>query len=186
MGVLLRYIADELASKVETGACPVCQRQAPLFPVQAAIGDDEWLPGDDCPELCVDCIRSLPLDRFTPRRSERIIQQMVNAHHPRGTLSGEERNNRIAVIREQFRRTPPFPLFLQDEDWPWCCGDFCEYLGVPASYDESIRVGAEMEFWEGDFRERFGDMTLEPESLNEVCLFRCLTCDRRLFTWQMT
>jgi hypothetical protein len=43
-----------------------------------------------------------------------------------------------------------------------------------------------MEYWKGDFKKFFGDMTLEPESLREVCLFRCLMCDRRVFTWQMT
>ena len=74
----------------------------------------------------------------------------------------------------------------QQENWPYCRGDSCEYRGVPVDYEESIRVGREMGCWEGDFQELYGEMTLEPESLNEVCLFRCLKCDKRMFTWPMT
>ncbi|OWK45766.1 hypothetical protein FRUB_02097 [Fimbriiglobus ruber] len=43
-----------------------------------------------------------------------------------------------------------------------------------------------MKLWRGDYKQLYGDMTLEPESLNEVCLFRCLKCGKEVFTWQMT
>jgi uncharacterized protein CbrC (UPF0167 family) len=111
---------------------------------------------------------------------------MVNRHYSKGTLSGDERIHKLVSICDEHRRTPTFPMFLQNEDWPWCCGDFCEYLGVPESYDESIRIGREVECWDGDFQELYGDVTLEPEWLNEVCIFRCLTCGKQVFTWQMT
>ena len=187
MGSLFRYIADDVAGRAERDECRLCQRHVPLYPIEAAIEDDEWSVRAHCVhKLCVDCIRRLPLRRFVPRNGERIVQEMINEHYPKGTLSGEQRINKLVSICDEYRRTPTFPLFLQGEDWPWCCGNFCEYLGVPGSYEESIRIGREMECWEGNFQELYGEMTLEPESLNEVCIFRCLTCGKQVFTWQMT
>ena len=187
MGSLFRYIADNIAGSTEPGECPSCLRQLPLFPIRVAIEGDEWsITAERAQTLCSDCIRRLPLRRFAPRNGEPTVQQIISAHFPKGTLSGNQRISKLVSICDEYRRTPTFPLFLQDEDWPWCCGDFCEYLGNPASYEESIRIGREMQFWGGDYRQKYGDMTLEPESLNEVCLFRCLTCDKRVFTWQMT
>lgn len=187
MGSLFRYIADDIAGQATPDECPACHRHLPLFPIEAAIDNDEWTVEADCPEaLCAECIRRMRLRQFAPRDGEATVQQIINASFPKGTLSGERRINKLVSICDEFRRTPTLPLFLQDEDWPWCCGDFCEYLGVPASYEESIRIGREMQLWGGDYRQRYGEMTLEPESLSEVCLFRCLTCDKRVFTWQMT
>ena len=187
MGSLFRYIADDIAKRAESEECPCCQRRVPLFPIEVAIDDDEWTAGADCPEdICSDCIRRLPLRKFAPRSGERVVQELINAHYPKGTLSGEQRINKLVSICDEYRRTPTYPLFLQGEDWPWCCGDFCEYHGVPKSYEESIRVGREMKLWRVDFQQLYGDMTLEPESLNEVCIFRCLKCGKQVFTWQMT
>ena len=187
MGHLFKFISDEIARTAETGVCENCSLAKPLFPIHAEIDLDEWGYGSDSTEeLCADCIRRLPLRRFAWRDSERRISQIVNEHHPRGTLRGDQRQCKLVSICDEFRRTPQFPLFLQNEDWPYCCGNFCEYLGVPACYDESIQIGRDTQCWQGDFTALYGDMTLEPESLNEVCLFRCLTCDSRMFTWQCT
>jgi uncharacterized protein CbrC (UPF0167 family) len=187
MGSLFRYIADNVTQGAEFGECPCCHDQASLLSIQVAIDDDEWTYSSDCAEeICLECIRRLPLRKFAPRRGERIVQEMINSHYPKGTLTGEQRISKLVSICDEYRRTPRFPLFLQNEDWPWCCGDFCEYQGVPKSYDESIRIGQEMECWEGDFKQLYGDVTLEPESLREVCIFRCLTCGKQVFTWQMT
>ena len=90
---------------------------------------------------------------------------------------------------DELRRTPRIPLFLQWEDWPFCCGDYCEYQGFPTTYEESMRVGTEIPHWEfgpKDFREIYGDTTLEPECLDEVCIFKCLKCKKEFFTWQYT
>ena len=187
MGSLFRYIADDVANRAEGAECPCCHRHGALFPIEAAIDDDEWSVAADCPEeICSDCIRRLPLRKFSPRTGEKVVQELINAYYAKGTLSGEQRINRLVSICDEYRRTPMYPLFLQNEDWPWCCGDFCEYLGVPESYEESIRIGHEMQMWRGDYKQKYGDMTLEPESLNEVCIFRCLKCGKQVFTWQMT
>lgn len=187
MGQLFRYISDPIAQTAERHECENCRCNQPLFPIHADIDNDAWSYGsDEVFALCETCIRQLPLRRVAWRRSEHVVQHMINAHYPKGTLKGPARQHLLVSICDEFRRTPTFPLFLQNEDWPFCCGDFCEYLGVPASYEESIRIGREMECWEGNYEEMYGDITLEPESLNEVCLFRCLTCDGRVFTWQCT
>lgn len=187
MGSLFRYIANDIAGQAESGMCPACSQHVSLFPIEVAIDDDEWDASSDCTEeLCADCIRRLPLRKFSPRNGERVVQQMINLHHPKGTLSGERRINKLVSICDEHRRTPTFPLFIQGEDWPYCCGDFCEYVGAPESYEESIRIGREMDSWEGDFEKLYGDMALEPEDLSEVCIFRCLTCSKKMFTWQAT
>ena len=187
MGQLFKLISDEIAATAESGVCESCNETCALFPIHADLDNDEWsYSSDECEALCASCIRRLPLRRFAWRDAERRISHIVNDHHPKGTLNGAHRQSKLVSICDEYRRTPEFPLFLQNEDWPYCCGNFCEYLGVPESYEQSIRIGREMKCWEGDFNELYGDMALEPESLNEVCLFRCLTCDARMFTWQCT
>jgi len=187
VGSLFRFISDDIAETVKTGECPSCAQTHPLFPIEATIDSDEWTYSSKCVgSLCALCIRRLPLRNFAWREGERIIQHIVNGHYAKGTLNGAERVSKLVSLCDEYRRTPTFPLFPQDEDWPFCCGSFCEYLGVPGTYDESIRIGHEVECWEGNFQELYGDMTLQPESLNEVCLFRCLACEKRVFTWQCT
>lgn len=137
----------------------------------------------------ISCIRSLPLRRLQPRENERKVQQLISAFFKKGSLSGEERINRLVNICDEFRRTPYIPLFLQGEDWPYCCGDFTEYIGAPDSYPEAARVAREVSYWsEGpdDFVEFFGEEALEPEDLDEICVFRCLECRSQVFTWQAT
>ncbi len=97
---------------------------------------------------------------------------------------------RFAADREramvEYHQLPDIPLFLQREDWPMCCGEWCEFVGVPGSYEESSGVPASHSYWErGPAAWRFTDQLL-PESLREVSLFRCVRCNQPWFTWQMT
>jgi hypothetical protein len=87
MGSLFLYIADDIVSRAESGECPCCQRDVPLFPIEATIDDDEWSGGADCPEeICSDCIRRLPLRKFSPRTGEKVVQELINAYYAKGTL----------------------------------------------------------------------------------------------------
>ncbi len=43
--------------------------------------------------LCADCIRCMPLRNLAWRDSERMVQQIVNAHYLKGTLTGAERQS---------------------------------------------------------------------------------------------
>jgi hypothetical protein len=90
MGTLFRYLSDDVARGIEEGECAHCQRLVALFPIQAAIEDNEWTHQSDCPEeLCSDCIRRLPLRLFAPRKGECVVQRMINDHYKKGTLDGD-------------------------------------------------------------------------------------------------
>ena len=191
MGSIFKYIDDSLLpGGVEPDPCPNCDRGADAYLIDATPEQEEWdVYGPRVESLCVECIRSIPLRRLQPRDCEKKIQQLINAHFKKGTLTGAERHNRFVGICDEFRRTPQLPLFLQGEDWPYCCGDFSEFIGTPGSYEESIRIGREMSHWDHgpeDYESMYGEMTLEPEELKEVNIFRCLQCGNRVFTWQAT
>ncbi len=190
MGNLFKYIADEIIDLVESRSCPRCQYKRPLFPIDATPELEEWdVYGDRVEELCSICFRNIPLRKLQPRDQEMRIQQMINQHYPKGSLRGDERLSKFIGICDEFRRTPTIPLFLQNEDRPFCCGDFAEFIGEPKSYKESIQIAKELTLWDRkfiDYEELYGDMTLEPESLREISLFLCHGCNKRIYTWQCT
>ncbi len=190
MGTIFKYIADNIVNRVEPTVCPCCKKQAPVFVIDATPEQEEWSAlGDRVDELCAGCIRAIPLRKLAPREQERTLQQLINHYYPKGTLSGAKRFSKLLGICDEFRRTPRMPLFLQSEDWPFCCGDFAEFRGNPASYEESVNIGRQLQLWDrciADYKELYGDMTLEPESLQEVSLFKCPACSKTVFTWQCT
>ena len=137
MGRLFRFISDAIAQTAVAGVCESCKQTHPLFPIHADIDNDEWTySSDEVDSLCASCIRRLPLRNFAWRDSERHVQQIVNSQFPKGTLRGAERQCKLVSICDEFRRTPTFPLFLQNEDWPFCCGTFCEYWYIHANTDK--------------------------------------------------
>ena len=191
MGRLFKYISDELIDNHdEEGECPVCGREAKLFDMDCAPNADEWDVNEDrVDEMCADCIRRIPLRKLSPREPERLAQQIINQKYPKGSLSGQQRQEKWVGLCDEFRRTPEIALFLQGEDWPSCCGDFVELIGSPETEEEAIRIGREMDYWDhrpASFTELYGDMTLEPEDLEEINIFRCLSCDKKVFIWQCT
>ena len=217
MGHLFKYIADTIVANtaIADTSCPGCQESVPVFPIEASPEQEEWDDSEGVEELCAKCLRSIPLRKLETRDQEMKIQQWINQHYPKGTLRGDERLSKFVGICDEFRRTasatnfvarhlrrisshgicdefrrtPTFPLFLQGEDWPFCCGDFAEFQGTPKTYEESIRIGREWALWDRKFttyEDLFGDMTLEPESLREVSLFRCPRCEKEIYTWQCT
>ncbi len=190
MGSIFKYISDELLSESAETSCPACRSSNPAFTIDATPEQEEWgARGPRVDSLCATCIRSIPLRRLAPRDQEMVVQQLINAHYGKGILKGWERLSKLLNICDELRRTPHIPLFLQGEDWPYCCGDFMEYIGTPSSYDESIRVAREMDHWDHgprSFSAVYGEMALEPESLEEVCIFRCFDCSSKVFTWQAT
>ena len=189
MGELFRYIADKLPAEASE-TCPGCERVAPLYPFLAKPDGTSWFDDDSDEDeaFCGHCIKTMPLPSLGVRGSERTITKLINDFYKKGSLSGERRQFLLVERTDALRRTPQLPLFLQAEDWPFCCADFCEYQGTPPTYQEAIEMGRKLPYWEygpADFEEIFG-MTLQPEVLEEVCLFQCLTCKNQMFTWQMT
>jgi hypothetical protein len=95
---------------------------------------------------------------------------------------GAERDLAIS----NYHQIPHIPLMMQHADWPVCCNDWCEFTGNPTDYDASVQVPSSHQFWElGPARLGF-DFELQPESLSEVCIFRCFKCERSYFIWQPT
>lgn len=184
MGTTFRYISDKFVDRAPVETCVLCKTKGQVFPIEVAWDQEEWELACECTEsICLTCIRMLPLRRFAVRIGESQIQQMVNSHYPKGSIPKDERIGKYGSVCDEFRRTPLLPLFVQDEDWPFCCGEFCEYLYSPQSYEEAEKIGSEIECWHGDL---FDEMVLQPETLNEVNVFGCLSCPRKLYTWQGT
>ncbi len=122
-------------------------------------------------ELCAECILGGNIRKdFTPE-----IQNTINRF-------AADHDTALAA----FGRTPNIPLFIQYIDWPMCCGDWAEFIGTPENADESETVPQRFHYWERGPRDWTSDHALRPESLREVSLFRCTTCDRQLFAWQFT
>ncbi len=191
MGKLFRYIIDQVAAQAETGICHYCDQARTVYPIRAVADDaDYWDKGtEQIDELCAHCIRVIPLISLATRESERWLTAHINSHYPKGTLSKELRQTKLIGLADRLRRTPEMPLFLQGDDWPFCCGEWCEFLGVPDNGQAAIALVDTDTYWSGGpgtYASEFGDMTLEPEDLEEVSLFRCLHCHQPFFTWQFT
>jgi hypothetical protein len=80
---------------------------------------------------------------------------------------------------------------MQREDWPLCssgpgCGDWCEFVGNPRDKDAAVLVPSEYQFWDRCPTKWSGDFEIIPESLREVCLFRCSACGQGYFIWKPT
>lgn len=181
MGSVFRHVADTALYPCGGDACQQCGRaDRPIYDYTGRIVDpllaaDPALAADEphVYEVCADCIRGGNLRKSEVRVREVMPMVRAFAAHPERAVA-------------EYHRLPDIPLFLQRDDWPMCCGEWCEFAGVPASYDESRQVPAGYGYWErGPTAWRFGHELL-PESLREVSLFRCLTCGRPWFTWQFT
>jgi uncharacterized protein CbrC (UPF0167 family) len=181
MGTVFRYIADGALVPCGGDQCHHCERtNIPIYCYRGSIVDPSLARNPelaaeepDVSELCADCIRG-----GNVRKSDVSVEQVL----PNVKAFASNRQQAI----EEYHQLPNLPLFLQWDDWPLCCGEWCEFVGVPGNYDESRQVPSLHRYWEGGQREwRFGHELL-PESLWEVSLFRCLGCGRTYFTWQFT
>lgn len=181
MGSVFRHVADAAMYRCGGEQCHHCARtDRPIYLysgeiVDPALAHDPELAADEpeVDELCADCVRG-----GNVRKSEYSLNQVAP------TIARFAADRARAI--EEYHQIPDIPLFLQGEDWPMCCGEWCEFVGVPLSYDESPGVPLSHSYWErGPTAWRFTD-ELRPESLREISLFRCHCCARLWFTWQMT
>jgi uncharacterized protein CbrC (UPF0167 family) len=181
VGSVFRHVADAAMYACGGEQCHHCERAGlPIYRysgeiIDPALAHDPALAAEEpeVHELCADCILG-----GNVRKSDDRVRQVAP------TVTRFAADSARAV--EEYHRLPDIPLFLQREDWPMCCGEWCEFVGVPASYEESPGVPASHSYWErGPATWRFTDQLL-PESLREVSLFQCVRCSRPWFTWQMT
>jgi uncharacterized protein CbrC (UPF0167 family) len=181
VGSVFRHVADTAMYPCGGEQCHHCERTGlPIYSYSGEIIDPSLahnpaLAAEEprIEELCADCIRS-----GNVRKRDYRVRQIL-------TTVTRFAADRVRAV-EEYHRLPDVPLFLQGEDWPMCCGEWCEFVGVPASSAESPGVPMSYNYWEhGPTEWRFTDQLL-PESLKEVSLFGCVRCGRRWFTWQMT
>ena len=130
MGELFKYIDDKVLPHYGyQGVCQWCQKEAVLY--------DFWAEDEEADveasEVCVSCIKSIPLEYIHEKVDESKAQSLIDKHYPKGTKSGAERAAMVKANREEYRRTPRLACFVQGEDWPDCCGDFAEYIGTAGS-----------------------------------------------------
>ena len=81
--------------------------------------------------------------------------------------------------------TPSLPNFIQNLDWPSCCGDFTKYIG-----DAGITYNAEydgFEWWghKDDYANECGIEELIGGE-DRVSLFDCFNCEKKYWTFQCT
>ena len=155
MGQAFRYVDDTSleAHRRRDLPCPLCEGTAEVYPFYA---EPE---GGYITEACRRCIRSLPLDRIVDWESEKRAAEHLREIAP--ALSAAEVEARRAAMSAELRRTPRVPPFVQDDEWPLCCGDFAEYVGRPGL----------PEGWDG---------------LGGLSLFRCPRCGQGFEVFQHT
>ena len=162
----------------EDAPCQRCQRDDAvayddtgriIAPTRAA--DVELAMQDD--DIFAACIQGGNLTKNASEIDE--VRPVINrfAADPKAALAA-------------FSETPHIPLLMRDSDWPICCGDLCEFRGNPASYDVSVLVPVRCQFWDRQPAAWRYDYELQPESLRQVCLFRCQGCEMTYFVWQPT
>ena len=179
MGKTFCYIADDAMFPCDGEECHLCEtEESPLYLYFGEIIHPEHAANPqlareepEISELCAECILSGHVRRNADVRIQKTINRFAKDKQ---------------AAWEAFHRTPDIPLFLQYTDWPMCCGDWCEFVGVPSSYDESKVVPDNYHYWEDSPKAWKSDFELMPETLREISLFRCLDCEEKLFTWQFT
>ena len=179
LGSVFNYIDDAAMFPCGGTQCHHCETEtAPIFNFDGEIVNPDLAANPqlardepEVSELCADCILGGNIRKYiTPEIQKTINRFAADA----------------AAAKAAYCRTPTIPLFLQYPDWPICCGDWVEFLGYPSTVEESESVPQRFLYWERELRDWTSDYALRPESLREVSLFRCKTCDRQQFTWQFT
>ena len=135
-------------------------------------------------EICVQCIKTLPLDWFS-KHDEEVVRQMGKQRHP----NKHERKERVRFFeetREEYRRTPDLPNLINWGKWPVCCSDFTEYVGDAGKthdgpYDE-FRWYGPADHCDAQFE--LPDLVEKPDfhKNDPFSLFRCSKCENQYWT----
>lgn len=181
MGSVFRYISDEAMHESDLGNCQHCDRDGVVsYDYRGEIVDPKLASDVELAEeepgvfaACAECILggNLKKDDYETSRMRPLVDAFAAG------------NEQILIA---YHKIPHIPLMMQDEDWPICCGDWCEYVGYPSDYDQSVKVPDNYIFWQRSPSSQKLGFPLKPESLREVCLFGCLHCSKSFFIWQPT
>lgn len=179
-----RYIGESLLRHYVTqDTCAGCNTHAHVF----------WLLRDllvegeeiEAEYVCYDCLRRHEITDLDADRTRNAIATALNAHFPAGSLSGAERERRVDEIFREFMATPKLPNFIQDVDWPSCCGDFTIFVGDAGSTNQGPYDGYD---WWGPDEDGAMEHGIEGMMGGEdrVSLYQCPRCQCKYWTFQCT
>lgn len=89
---------------------------------------------------------------------------------------------------QELSSSPNLPCFIQGFDIPVCCGNICEFIGIPQNHTIREEIAEKYKFWEKGFKEykELYNFTPESEFLEDIGLFKCRSCHSEIFTFQFT
>lgn len=124
MGTSFRYIAETALKPSGLGDCQCCERAGVVsYDYRGKIVDPAAAANpklaEEEPEIhaaCADCISGGLVQKDDSAIGE--LKGIINA------FAGDK-----ATATQQYHRIPNIPLMMQHDDWPMCCGDWCEFVG---------------------------------------------------------
>jgi uncharacterized protein CbrC (UPF0167 family) len=157
-------------------------------PEQEPCLNGQWFHDPSVPEKV--CISSLLSGQFRvdiPEYVQADLARSVRTAYPEWSTS--EIAAHVELSTEELSRTPPIP-WVQNNNWPACCGDYCRYLGewtqeqLTSDSADDDGLAYLLSILHDTDRMPIGD----PEGLwasiaNEwtvVFMFECLVCKRRV------
>ena len=181
MGEVFRYVADEALEDCGSGECQHCQsNDKPIYSYLGTIKDpklaanlDFALKNPDVYELCADCIQGGNVENG---EVDKVAE----------TIKRSARDSEYSW--REVHKIPSVPSFVQGFDWPMCCGEWCEFLGNPASMTElfSIQEISQLwDVWSDGFARDFKECG-KPESFLDVSKFVCHCCRKNYYIDQYT
>lgn len=180
MGAIFELIADRALQTEDPADYPDCQACGAIAPVYVCQGSVVPKPGEsaaarDVYVACADCIRA--------GRVEQDVQHQIEAGARRHAARPDEA---FALLQ----RTPPLPHFIQEFDWPYCCGGPAELTGDPTP-EEAAELDRSGRYWQRGPRSPSTPASdvVSRERLavfGGVSAFRCRDCGTAWWTFQFS
>lgn len=162
-----------------------------------------WRDDCDCPEddPCIEgiffddpdvdegvCLSELLSGRVKVSIPNYLRQHLIQSLQASGKKTSEEY---LDAAIDELSRTPPVP-WIQHNEWPVCCGDFCQYLGelrkLPEEIEPIVEATTLWEVTEETSRQKFTDAQSLWKCINsDWCsgfLFECAVCKKRVVVIQ--
>ena len=182
MGTTFKYISDDALREEDRSYFTECQacgeKGVAVYKAQGFLLKADGTFDDEHPEsevyvACADCILGEKIARFGEWETDDFLRDNFE---------------NWVQLRRALRCTPQIPLMMQRDDWVICCGELCEFVGVPRDMEDLIGLTADATYWNrgsSAFARDFHDSG-PPESFREISKFQCLHCNRMYWTDQFT
>ncbi len=177
-----RYIDESILSAyARHDWCSVCDAYTNVFFLLGTVilnGKEE-----SASRVCVLCLRS---HEYREDGLLDSIRRMLDRPQQNDDdVAENERDAQARRIMSEYLVTPKLPNFCQCEDWPFCCGDFTQFIGDAGETYHGSYEG--FEWWgdEGDGAVEYGIEGMMGGE-DSVSLFQCPRCRRKYWTFQCT